>query len=64
MENNVNINLGGFFSTILQLGFIFLKLTGHITWSWWCVLIPTWFFLGIFIFGIIMIILATIFKGG
>jgi hypothetical protein len=31
----------GFFS-ILTLIFITLKLTGHITWSWWWVLAPTW----------------------
>ena len=31
----------GFFD-LLTLLFIALKLTGHITWSWWWVLAPTW----------------------
>jgi hypothetical protein len=30
------------FSTVLQLIFITLKLTGNITWSWWWVLSPLW----------------------
>jgi hypothetical protein len=29
-------------TTILGLIFITLKLTGHITWSWWWVLTPFW----------------------
>jgi len=29
-------------TTILGLIFITLKLTGHITWSWWWVLAPFW----------------------
>ena len=31
----------GFFG-LLTLLFIYLKLAGHITWSWWWVLAPTW----------------------
>lgn len=31
----------GFFGALTLL-FIALKLTGHITWSWWWVLAPTW----------------------
>ena len=31
----------GFFG-LLTLLFIALKLTGYITWSWWCVLAPMW----------------------
>ncbi len=30
------------FASILTLIFITLKLTGHIEWSWWWVLAPTW----------------------
>jgi len=37
---------------ILGLIFITLKLTGHITWSWWWVLSPFWLPLSI-VFGII-----------
>lgn len=31
----------GFFGALTLL-FIALKLTGHIAWSWWWVLAPTW----------------------
>jgi hypothetical protein len=30
------------FCGVLTLLFIGLKLTGHIDWSWWCVLAPLW----------------------
>jgi len=29
-------------TTVLAIVFIVLKLTGHISWSWWWVLAPTW----------------------
>lgn len=28
--------------SILGIAFIILKLTGHIAWSWWWVLLPFW----------------------
>lgn len=40
---------GDFFGAGLQLLFIGLKLTGYITWSWWCVFLPTLIPLGIVI---------------
>ena len=30
------------FMGLLTIVFITLKLTGHITWSWWLVLSPIW----------------------
>ena len=36
----ITINLPIF--SVLGLIFITLKLTGHITWSWWWVLAPFW----------------------
>lgn len=39
---SANANSAGSFSTLLLLLFIALKLTGHITWSWWWVLSPIW----------------------
>lgn len=30
------------FTGLLTIAFIVLKLTGHITWSWWWVLSPIW----------------------
>ena len=44
MSNTVNRG-GGFgtsFVGLLQIVFIVLKLTGHITWSWFWVLSPIW----------------------
>lgn len=30
----------GYFFALLTLIFVTLKLTGHISWSWWLVLLP------------------------
>ena len=38
----MEVNLSGVFTTGLALMFIFLKLTGNITWSWLWVLAPLW----------------------
>jgi hypothetical protein len=46
----------GFFG-LLAILFIGLKLTGHITWSWWWVLAPLWMPLTL---AIIMFIIAVI----
>jgi ABC-type antimicrobial peptide transport system permease subunit len=35
------------FGGLLTILFIGLKLTGHIDWSWWWVLAPTWIPLGL-----------------
>jgi hypothetical protein len=42
------------FPQLLTLIFITLKLTGHISWSWWWVLAPVWGPLAIC--GVIMLI--------
>lgn len=41
-------------TTILGLIFITLKLTGHITWSWWWVLAPFW--IPVIVAGVCMLI--------
>ena len=41
--------------TLLGLIFVTLKLTGHITWSWWLVTLPFWGGLAL-VFGIALII--------
>ena len=48
----------GFFGLLTVL-FIGLKLTGHVSWSWWWVLSPLW---GSFLLGLILltIILACV----
>lgn len=40
------------FSSMLTIVFITLKLLGHIDWSWWLVLAPTW---GSFILGVLLL---------
>ena len=39
---------------LLTVLFIGLKLTGHIAWSWWWVLAPTWIPLAIIIAGLLL----------
>lgn len=46
------------FIELLQLVFITLKLTGHITWSWWWVLSPTW--ISLIIACAILVILVVV----
>lgn len=41
-EKNVNVNIGGLFSTLLLVAFIVLKLCHVIEWSWLWVLSPLW----------------------
>ena len=49
-------NYGINFAELLLIVFIVLKLTGVINWSWWWVLSPLWFSLGIVV--IILIVLG------
>ncbi|MDE2101996.1 MAG: hypothetical protein KGL39_32415 [Patescibacteria group bacterium] len=44
MSNNTSSSSSGGigFVGLLTILFIGLKLTGHITWSWWWVLSPVW----------------------
>lgn len=36
-----------YFSAVLTIVFVTLKLTNHINWSWWWVLSPLWINLGL-----------------
>lgn len=52
------------FLGLLTVLFIGLKLTGHVTWSWWWVLAPLWmgaaFFLAVLIvIFLIMLLVAS-----
>jgi hypothetical protein len=42
MSETKKVSVNFPFLGILTLIFITLKLTGHITWSWWWVLSPLW----------------------
>ena len=55
MTTNNNTGIG--FTGLLTIVFIVLKLTGHITWSWWWVLSPIWISFAV---GLAIIILACI----
>jgi len=60
MSNNTSTSSGGIgFPGLLTVFFIGLKLTGHISWSWWWVLSPLWIsaLLAIVILGFAFIIL-------
>jgi hypothetical protein len=60
MSNNTSTSSGGIgFPGLLTVLFIGLKLTGHISWSWWWVLSPLWIslLLAVVILGIAAIIL-------
>ena len=51
------------FLPILTLIFITLKLTGHISWSWWWVTAPLWGGLALFLaflLGIVLVGIATL----
>lgn len=43
------------FLELLTIAFIVLKLTGHISWSWWLVFAPLWLGVLIMIVGMILI---------
>jgi hypothetical protein len=60
-DKTVSTRSGGIgFSGLLTILFIGLKLTGHITWSWWWVLSPIWISLG-FIIVVFLIVAAVYF---
>ncbi|KKM01740.1 hypothetical protein LCGC14_1791420 [marine sediment metagenome] len=46
----------GFSGLLTIILFIGLKLTGYISWSWWWVLSPLWFGLGIVIAALLLIL--------
>jgi hypothetical protein len=66
MSDKVVVKSSGIgFAGLLTILFIGLKLTGHITWSWWWVLSPIWITAGfvmsiLFVVGVIMLIVKLI----
>jgi hypothetical protein len=64
MNDNSKTGGGVGFLGLLAIAFIVLKLTGHISWSWWLILSPIW---GPFAIGVLLVILwigARIIKYG
>jgi hypothetical protein len=67
MSSSSSSSSGGIgLSGLLTVLFVGLKLTGHITWSWWWVLSPIWIsaLIAIAIITILLIvaIVAGVFK--
>ena len=61
----VNVSRNGmgcitFFLVLLQILFLGLKLTNHIDWSWWLVLMPLIFYVG----WAIVVIIGTLLVVG
>ena len=54
------------FAEILTVVFIVLKLTGHIGWEWWQVLLPEIIAVGVYIITFISILIYNhrLLKGG
>jgi hypothetical protein len=60
MSSSSSSSSGGIgFTGLLTVLFVGLKLTGHITWSWWWVLSPIWISLSLLLF--VFLILGMIF---
>lgn len=60
-SNSKSTSSGGLgLLTVLQLIFIVLKLTGLISWSWWCVLIPTFVGLGCTLIGLLVVLIVAV----
>ena len=61
-KTKVSINLCPPLSVGIFLIFLFCKLAGHITWSWWWVTSPLWIplVLGVAIFLGILLVIAII----
>jgi len=66
MSSNSSSSSGIGFPGLLTVLFVGLKLTGHITWSWWWVLSPMWISaligLTIIAFVFIIMLLQGLFK--
>lgn len=59
-----NSNTGGgiSFLGVLAIVFIVLKLTGHITWSWWWVTAPLWGGIALLLAGVILYMIFALAK--
>lgn len=59
-ESSSNYSSGIGFGSLLAVLFIGLKLTGHITWSWWWVLSPLWIPVGVILCIVVPILLIAL----
>ena len=63
MEKNTKISFGGGSISLLTIAFIVLKLCGVISWSWFWVLSPIIFAIGLVILLIILYIVLNLIFG-
>lgn len=56
MSNNASANGGIGFIGLLTIVFIALRLTGHISWSWFWVLSPIWISVSLFILVFLIVV--------
>lgn len=59
-KKEVQVTGGAGVGGLLQVAFIVLKLCGIIDWSWWWVLAPTWGFVTLFAFVLILNVILAI----
>lgn len=62
MEKKVNVNKSTSFVSLLTLAFIVLKLCNVITWSWFWVLSPMIFSVGLVVILAILILILTLIE--
>jgi hypothetical protein len=64
MNNKQNASGGIGIGMVLFLIFMTLKLTGHITWSWWWVTAPLWIPISaaVLIMGVAFLIAFIVYK--
>lgn len=60
MSKNNSTGIG--FTGLLTIAFIVLKLTGHISWSWWWVLSPMWISFLVGLFLLVLVVLLKLWK--
>lgn len=60
MNKEVNVSGGISFTGVLQIVFIILKLCNVINWSWWIVFLPTLISAGMFVLGLIFLLIYYI----
>jgi len=65
VANNVSVKVdtGAFLTIGLFFIFLILKLTGHITWSWWWITIPLWGPITAIVAAVLAFILVVLLGG-
>lgn len=58
MANSSSSSSGIGFGGLLTVLFIGLKLTGHISWSWWWVLSPIW--IGFVVLALVIVVALSL----